>query len=106
MNQSTSARKTYPVHPTQKPVELFAIPIRNHTKPGEVCYEPFSGSGSQIIAGETLGRKVRAIEIEPKCVDVALRRWERFTMREARLEGGGTFAEVARERGVALEETP
>ena len=45
-------------HPTSKPIEVFAMPMRQHTKPGEVCYEPFSGSGSQIIAGETTGRRV------------------------------------------------
>ena len=43
-------------HPTSKPVEVFAIPMRQHTRPGEIRYEPFSGSGSQIIAGETTGR--------------------------------------------------
>jgi DNA modification methylase len=39
-------------HPTSKPTDVFAIPMRQHARPGEVCYEPFSGSGSQIIAGE------------------------------------------------------
>jgi DNA modification methylase len=67
------------VHPTQKPVELFEIPMRNHTAPGGVCYEPFSGSGSQIIAGERLGRRVYAIDISPQYVDVAIARWEAFT---------------------------
>ena len=66
-------------HPTQKPVELFARPMRKHTKPGQVCYEPFSGSGSQIIAGEKEGRRVFAMEISPAFVDVAVRRWENFT---------------------------
>ena len=42
-------------HPTQKPVEIFARPMRKHTKPGDICFEPFSGSGSQLIAAETLG---------------------------------------------------
>ena len=63
-------------HPTSKPVEVFAIPMRQHTRPGEVCYEPFSGSGSQIIAGETTSRRVYAIEISPQYVDVAVRRWQ------------------------------
>ena len=70
-------------HPTQKPVELFAIPMRKHTERGDVCYEPFSGSGSQIIAGEREGRKVYALEIEPTFVDVAVARWEAFTGRTA-----------------------
>lgn len=66
-------------HPTQKPFELFAIPIRKHTRRGDVCYEPFSGSGSQIIAAEREGRRCFAIEIEPRFVDVAVRRWEGLT---------------------------
>lgn len=61
-------------HPTQKPVELFARPMRNHTQKGELCYEPFSGSGSQLIAGEKMGRRVYAMEISPAFVAVALER--------------------------------
>jgi DNA modification methylase len=61
-------------HPTQKPLELFARPIRNHTLLGEVCAEPFSGSGSQLIAAEMTGRVVRAMELEPAFVAVALER--------------------------------
>jgi DNA modification methylase len=61
-------------HPTVKPVGVFTIPMEQHTKKGDICYEPFSGSGSQIVAGEQLGRKVYAIEIEPRYVAVALER--------------------------------
>ena len=70
-------------HPTSKPVELFAIPMRQHTKGQDICYEPFSGSGSQIIAAEQLGRRCYAMEIEPVYVDVAVTRWEQFTGRKA-----------------------
>jgi DNA modification methylase len=66
-------------HPTRKPAELFAIPIRKHTLPGDICREPFCGSGSQIIAGEQYGRIVYAMEIEPIFVDIAVERWERFS---------------------------
>ncbi len=62
------------MHPTQKPVELFTIPITNHTKSGDVVYEPFAGSGSQYVAAEQTGRLCRGIEIEPKYVAVALER--------------------------------
>ena len=61
-------------HPTAKPVELFAIPVRNHTKPGEICAEPFLGSGSQAVACQQLGRKCRGVEIEPRYVAVTLER--------------------------------
>jgi DNA modification methylase len=65
-------------HPTQKPAALWDAPIRNHTKPGEFLYEPFSGSGTQIIAAEKTSRRCRAIEIEPRYVDVAVERWQTF----------------------------
>jgi DNA modification methylase len=63
-------------HPTQKPIELFARPMRKHTKPGAICYEPFSGSGSQMIAGHREGRRVFGIEIEPVFCSVILARVE------------------------------
>ena len=65
-------------HPTQKPVELFARPMRKHTQPGDICFEPFAGSGSQIIAAEKTGRRCYALEIEPVFVDVCRRRWAEF----------------------------
>src|SRR5690606_30034880 len=74
-------------HPTQKPVEIFARPMRKHTRPGDLCYEPFSGSGSQLIAAESLGRRCCAMELEPVFVDVAVRRWERYTGKVARRYG-------------------
>jgi DNA modification methylase len=65
-------------HPTQKPVELFARPMRKHTRAGQICYEPFGGSGSQIIAAEATGRRCYAMEIEPIFCDVIRRRWAEF----------------------------
>ncbi len=86
-------------HPTSKPVELFVRPMKKHTRPDDVVFEPFSGSGSQLIAAERTGRRRRAIEISPPFVDVAIRRWEKATGQEATLDGDGrTFAEVATER--------
>ena len=70
-------------HPTQKPVEIFERPMRKHTRRGAVVFEPFSGSGSQLIAAEKLGRKCRAIEISPAFVDVAVLRWQQATGKEA-----------------------
>ena len=71
----------------QKPTRLFEIPMEQHTKPGAIVLEPFSGSGIQIIAAEKLGRRCRAIEIQPAFVDVAIRRWEKATGKEATLDG-------------------
>lgn len=92
-------------HPTQKPVEIFARPMRRHTRLEQVCYEPFSGSGTQLIAAEQLGRRCRAVEIEPRFVDVAVRRWQRFTGLAAVLEETGeTWAQVAARRGVKVDD--
>jgi DNA modification methylase len=75
-------------HPTQKPVLLSEIPIRNHLRPGEAVYEPFSGSGTTLVAAETLGRRCYAMELDPKYVQVAIERWRNFTGRVAeRLDG-------------------
>lgn len=71
-------------HPTQKPVEIFARPMRAHTRPGAICFEPFSGSGSQIIAAEMTGRRCFAMELSPVFVEVAVARWEAFTGKKAR----------------------
>ena len=87
------------IHPTIKPVEIFERPISWHTKPNEVCLEPFSGSGTQLIAAEKLHRRCFALELSPAFVDVAVRRWEEATGKEATLDGDGrTFAEIATER--------
>ena len=61
-------------HPTQKPVELFAIPIRQHTVKGDLCYEPFAGSGTQFCAAEQLGRVCYGMEKSPPFVAVCLER--------------------------------
>jgi DNA modification methylase len=73
--------------------------MRQHVERGGLCYEPFSGSGSQIMAGEANGRRVYAMEISPAYVDVAVERWQAETGRAAILDGDGrTFAEVKDER--------
>jgi DNA modification methylase len=88
-------------HGTQKPVECMRRPIENNSSPGQAIYEPFSGSGTTIIAAEMTGRSCLAIEIDPAYVDVAVQRWQAFTGQHAKLEGAGTpFADVAAERQV------
>lgn len=93
------------IHPTQKPIAIFDRPIQFHTKPGEVCLEPFSGSGTQLVAAERLGRRCFAMEISPAFVDAGLMRWQRASGKVATLESTGqSFAAVAAERGVACAE--
>lgn len=75
-------------HPTSKPCELFALPMLQHTLPGEVCYEPFVGSGSQIIAGEQAGRRVYACEINPGFCGVSIQRWADAVGRDPQLLSG------------------
>lgn len=90
-------------HPTQKPVELMRKPILNHTKKGELVYEPFIGSGTTLAAAEITGRICLGIELDPKYVDVAVTRWQGLSNQEPRLEGDArTFNEIKAERvGVA-----
>jgi DNA modification methylase len=68
-------------HPTQKPVELYARPIRNHLEPGDWLYDPFVGSGTAIIAAELTGRRCLAIDIDPAFCDVARTRYAIYTRR-------------------------
>ncbi len=91
-----------PDHPTPKPLEVFGIPMRQHVPPNGVCYEPFCGSGTQIITAEQLGRRCFALEIEPIYIDVAVKRWEALTGKAARLDGSNkTWTQVRKERKVA-----
>ena len=88
-------RKSETGHGTQKPIDCMRIPIENNSNPGDAVYEPFSGSGTTIIAAETTGRRCYAVELNPAYVDVAVRRWQEYTGRDAVLEGSGeTFAET------------
>ena len=66
-----------------KPVELVKQAIRNSSRPGNVVLDPFGGSGTTLIAAEKSGRIARLIELDPKYVDVIVRRWEEFTGKQA-----------------------
>ena len=66
-------------HPAQKPVALSEIPIRNHTQAGESVYDPFLGSGTTLIAAESLGRACYGLEIEPRYAQIIIERWQGVT---------------------------
>ena len=70
-------------HPAKFPLELPWRCIKMHSDEGGIVLEPFSGSGTTIVAGEQLGRKVYAIELSPKYCDLAVKRWEEFTGKRA-----------------------
>jgi DNA modification methylase len=90
------------LHPTMKPVELVQKAVRNSSKGSGLVFDPFGGSGSTLIACETTGRQARLIELDPRYVDVIVKRWQDYTGRKAVLEGDGReFEQIATERCAA-----
>jgi DNA modification methylase len=85
-------------HPTMKPVALIAEMLENSSQAGDVVLDPFGGSGSTLIACHKLGRRARLVELEPRFVDVIVRRWEGYSGLEAVDEDGRSFEAVARTR--------
>ena len=77
------------LHPTMKPVELVERAVRNSSKSRDLVLDPFGGSGSTLIACEKSGRRARLIELDPKYVDVIIRRWQDYTGQEAKRAGDG-----------------
>lgn len=73
------------LHPTTKPVELIVRMLQNSSKPNDIVLEPFGGSGSTLIACEDTNRICRAVELDPKYVDVIVKRWENHTGKKAEL---------------------
>ena len=71
------------LHPTMKPVELVERAIRNSSRPGSVVLDPFGGSGTTLIAAEKSGRSARLMELDPKYVDVIVRRWQAWSGQQA-----------------------
>lgn len=71
-------------HPTVKPVGLVAKCIHNSSREGWLCFDPFCGSGTTLIAAEKLGRRCYGIEIEPKYCDVIVERWQNLTGKKAK----------------------
>lgn len=87
-------------HPTMKPVGLIERMLKNSTRTGDVVLDLFGGSGSTMIACEMLGRHARLVELDPRFVDVIVKRWEEFTGKVATLAyaDGASFSEIASAR--------
>jgi len=68
-------------HPTSKPCKLFELPMEMHTEPGDLCFEPFAGSGSPLVAAERTGRRCYAIEKSPAFAAVILQRLAELGLR-------------------------
>jgi DNA modification methylase len=98
------------IHLTEKPVELAARAIQYSSRHGENVLDLFGGSGSTLIAAEQTGRNAYLMELDGLYTDVIVDRWQRFTGKDAILEGHGmTFAAVAaqrRDEPIAAEVTP
>jgi DNA modification methylase len=87
------------VHPTVKPTALVADALRDCSRRGDIVLDPFMGSGTTILAAERVGRLGYGLELDPRYIDVAIRRWQRFTGKDAILEATGqTFEEVLASR--------
>ena len=78
-----------------KPVELVERAIRNSSRPGNAVLDPFGGSGTTLIAAEKSGRLARLIELDPKYVDVIVRRWQDWTGKRATREADGLLFDQA-----------
>jgi DNA modification methylase len=87
------------VHPTVKPVAMVADALKDCTRRGDIVLDAFAGAGTTILAAERVGRRAYSLEFEPKYVDVAIRRWQAFTRRDAvHADTGQTFEDVAGDR--------
>ncbi len=87
------------LHPTMKPVELVERAIANSSKTKDIVLDAFGGSGTTMIACEKTRRRARLVELDPKYVDVIVRRWQDFTGKKATLAlTGQGFDELAAER--------
>jgi DNA modification methylase len=92
----SDAREGLAQHPTVKPRALLEDALLDVTRRGEIVLDPFGGSGSTLIAAESVGRVCRAIEIDGPYCDVIIRRWQEVTGEAAVLAASGeTFAEIS-----------
>jgi DNA modification methylase len=95
------------LHPTMKPVELVERAIRNSSRPGDIVLDPFGGSGTTLIAAEKTGRIGWLIELDPKYVDVIVRRWQDWSGQEAYREAEAVkFNDLAASASVPISTNP
>jgi DNA modification methylase len=91
-------------HPTQKSTQLYRTPLLNHTRRGELVYDPFLGSGTALEVAELTERVCCGLEIDPKFVDLVIERWQKLTGKQAVLDADGRcFEEISKERAQLWE---
>ena len=94
-------------HPTVKPVAMIADAIKDCTRRGDIVLDTFCGSGTTVLAAERVGRRAYAIELEARFVDVAIKRWQAFSRRDAlHAETGLSFEEIAGKRATVPAAEP
>jgi len=94
-------------HPTVKPVALVADALRDCTRRGDIVLDIFGGSGTTILAAERVGRRAYMLEIEPRFVDAAIKRWQAFSGKDAIcIETGLSFDEIASKRAIVPVAAP
>jgi DNA modification methylase len=92
-------------HPTVKPLRMIADIVLDASRPGDIVLDGFLGSGTTLLACEQTKRICRGMELDPRYVDVAIKRWETMTGNHAVHEPSGkTYSELAAESGSDLEE--
>ena len=87
-----------------KPVELMERAVRNSSKTRDIVLDPFGGSGTTLIACEKSGRRARLIELDPKYVDVIIKRWQLFSGKQAKRASDGADFNVLVEASVSKTE--
>src|SRR5215510_15955101 len=92
-------RPSWQSHPTVKPVALVADAMRDCSRRGDIVLDFFGGSGTTLLAAERVGRRAFILEIEPRFVDVAIKRWQAFSGKDAICaESGLSFDDIASTR--------
>jgi len=86
-------------HSTQKPLECMSRAIINNSKQGEYVYDPFGGTGTTLIACEKYKRKCLMIEIMPNYCDIIIKRWEKYTGKQAILESNNKTYDLIKNEG-------
>jgi DNA modification methylase len=92
------------LHPTMKPVELMERAVRNSSKTRDIVLDPFGGSGTTLIACERSGRCARLMELDPKYVDVIIKRWQFFSGKQAKRASDSADFNVLVEASVSKTE--
>ncbi len=104
---NSERRAELSLHPTVKPCEMVADTILDSTKPGDLLLDPFLGSGTTVIACEKTGRVCRAMDLDPRYVDVAVRRWQAYVGAHAvHAQTGLTFDQMAEIRQAPFPALP